>query len=193
MPTATPAATLPRDLIDDLLGEILRREGWPKYTDHPADRGGPTKGGITIPTLSRWRGRPCTADDIRRIEEDEVRAIYRQMYVIEPGYAGIADDQLRCLVVDSAVLYGSDDASPWLQQAANDLGAALKVDGAVGPKTLAAVNALPADPLVLRVCAYRLRKMGRVITDDALRRGRTADQSLNAAGWSNRLAEFLEV
>lgn len=127
------------------------------------------------------------------MQESEVRAIYRARYINGPGYAGIRDDALRSLVVDCCVLYGQDDASPWLQQAANALGACLKVDGAIGPKTLAAVNALDPASLRLHVMAARPRKMGRVITDDAKRRGRTEDQSLNAAGWSNRLAEFLEA
>ncbi len=37
MTVASPAATLPSDLIEELLADTLRREGWPKYTDHPAD------------------------------------------------------------------------------------------------------------------------------------------------------------
>lgn len=176
---------------EDIITAVLRAEGWPRYTDHPADRGGPTKGGITLSTLSAWRRRSCTAADVEALDEAEVRAIYRARYVEGPGYAGIRDDDLRSLVVDCCVLYGADDASPWLQQAANARGARLKVDGAVGSKTFAAVNALDPAALRLHVIAARLRKMGRVITDDAKRWGRVQDQALNAAGWSNRLAEFV--
>jgi Putative secretion activating protein len=178
--------------IERVLDEVIRREGG--YVNHPADKGGPTKFGITLETLTKWRRpRPVTVDDVYRLSEAEARQIYRQKYITAPGYGGIVDPQLAGLVVDCAVLYGEDDASPWLQQAARDLGATLVVDGKVGPKTLAAVNALDPDKLIRRICAYRLRKMGRVITDDAKRRARIEDQALFAAGWSNRLAEFVEV
>lgn len=191
--STAPGAAIPRDPIERIIDETLRREGWPEYTDRPSDRGGATKGGITLATLTAYRKRPCSSVDVAALGEGEVRAIYRRCYVEAPGYAGIANAPLRGLVVDCAVLFGEDDASPWLQQAARDLGAVLVVDGKVGPKTLAAVNALDADKLIRRVCAYRLRKMGKVITDDARRRARTEDQALNAAGWSARLAEFMEV
>ncbi|WP_207479590.1 glycoside hydrolase family 108 protein [Arenibaculum pallidiluteum] len=180
--------------VDDIITEILRHEGWPRFTNHPADRGGPTKGGITLETLRRWRApRSVIARDVEALDEVEVRAIYQARYVEEPGYAGIIDDRLRALVVDCAVLFGTDDASPWLQQAANAYGAGLKVDGQVGPKTLAAVNCIDPAKLFRRVLAARIRKHGRVVTDDAKARGRTSDQSLNAAGWLARAAEFLEA
>ena len=184
MTTALSGAALPRDSIDRVLDEVIRREGG--YVDHPADRGGPTKFGITQATLAKWCGRAVTADDVYRLSEAEARQIYRTRYVIAPGYAGIRDQQLAGLVVDCCVLYGEDDASPWLQQAANALGAGLKVDGQCGPKTIAAVNALPADRLIRLICAARLRKMGRVITD-------SPKQAAFAAGWANRLAEFVEA
>jgi lysozyme family protein len=185
MPTPS-GAEIPRDPIERVLDEILRREGWPKYTNHPADRAGPTKGGITLDTLRKWRGRAVIARDVEALDEAEVRQIYRARYVRDPGYLGIADESLRALVVDCCVLYGEDDASPWLQQAAKDLGADIRVDGKVGPVTCAAVNALDADRLIRKVCAFRLRKMGRVITDKP-------SQAVFAAGWSNRLAEFVEA
>lgn len=179
--------------VDAIISDVLRREGWPTYTDRPSDRGGPTKGGITLATLAAWRGRSVTAADVANLDEHEARAIYRQRYVVEPGYSLISDGLLLGLVVDCAVLYGTDDASPWLQIAANRLGAGLKVDGAVGPRTAAAVNALPAVSLYILVCSERIRKTGRIVTADAKRRRRTEDQALNAAGWLNRATELLEA
>ena len=184
MPTTPTGAAIPRDPIDRVLDEVIRREGG--YVDHPADRGGPTKYGITLATLAKWRGRTVTADEVYRLSEAEARQIYRARYVVAPGYAGIRDQQLAGLVVDCAVLYGEDDASPWLQQAANAQGAGLKVDGQIGLKTITAINALDADRLIRSICAARLRKMGRVIAD-------SPKQAAFAAGWSNRLAEFVEA
>lgn len=178
-----------------VIDAILRREGWPRYTDRSSDRGGPTKGGITLATLTSWRKRPVTATDVAALDEAEVRAIYRARYIEEPGFVGIADAALRALVIDSGVNHGTTRAGKWLQDAVNDLAGRplLKVDGAVGPKTLAAVNGADAAGLWRSVFVARMCFYGDLISSDARKRGRTDDQALNAAGWLNRLAEFMEV
>ena len=189
------AAAIPRDSTESIIDAILRREGWPRYTDRPSDRGGPTKGGITLATLTSWRNRPVTAADVAALDEAEVRAVYRARYIEEPGFAAITDDALRALVIDSGVNHGPARAGTWLQDAVNDFAGRplLKVDGAVGPKTLAAVNGADAAGLWRSVFAQRMRFYGQIITGDARKRGRTEDDALNAAGWLNRLAEFMEV
>ncbi|WP_372395183.1 glycosyl hydrolase 108 family protein (plasmid) [Azospirillum sp. HJ39] len=195
MSTTSTDAAIPRDPTEAVIDTILRREGWPCYTDRPSDRGGPTKGGITLTTLTGWRKRPVTAADVAALDEDEVRTIYRARYIEEPGFAGITDGALRTLVIDSAVNHGPARAGAWLQDAVNDLAGrpVLKVDGAVGPRTLAAVNGADAAGLWRSVFARRMRFYGQLITGDARKRGRTEDDALNAAGWLNRLAEFMEV
>ncbi len=195
MSTTPTGAAIPRDPTEAIIDTILRREGWPRYTDRPSDRGGPTKGGITLATLASWRKRPVTAADVAALDEAEVRTIYRARYIEEPGFAGIGDAALRALVIDSGVNHGPARAGTWLQEAVNDLAGrpVLKVDGAVGPKTLAAVNGADAAGLWRSVFAQRMRFYGQLITGDARKRGRTEDDALNAAGWLNRLAEFMEV
>lgn len=64
---------------DDLLDRLIAREGG--YVDHPFDKGGPTNFGITQTTLSRWRGRHCTPDEVKTLSEREAREIYRQWYL----------------------------------------------------------------------------------------------------------------
>jgi lysozyme family protein len=121
MSTTPTGAAIPRDPIEAIIDTILRREGWPRYTDRPSDRGGPTKGGITLATLTSWRKRPVTAADVAALDEDEVRAIYRARYIADPGFAGITDDTLRALVIDSGVIHNTSRAGTWLQDAVNDL------------------------------------------------------------------------
>ncbi len=194
MPTPAGAA-IPRDPTEAVINTILRREGWPRYTNRPSDRGGPTKGGITLDTLAGWRKRGVTATDVEALDEDEVRAIYRARYIDGPSYAGIADPALRNLVIDSGVNHGPGRASTWLQDAVNNVTGRLivKVDGTVGPATLAAVNGADAAQLWRTFFAIRMRFYGQIITGDARKRGRTEDDALNAAGWLNRLAEFMEA
>jgi lysozyme family protein len=166
--------------IDTILDEILRREGG--YVNHPADRGGPTHFGITAQTLGAWRklGRPATAAEVQALTETEARAIYRQQYITAPGFETITHPALLHLLVDAAVHSGPKRAVQWLQTA---LG--VTADGVIGPKTRAALA--HADPGVLygKVLGQRLRHLGRLITNDP-------KQSAFAAGWMNRIAEFVE-
>ncbi|CAO3357710.1 glycosyl hydrolase 108 family protein [Azospirillum melinis] len=93
-----------------------------------------TKGGITLATLTSWRKRPVTATNVAALVEAEAWTIYRARYIKEPGFAGITDDALRALVIDSGANHGPAGAGTWLQEAVNDLAGRplLKVDGAVG-------------------------------------------------------------
>jgi lysozyme family protein len=168
-------------MIEAILDEVLRREGG--YVDHPADRGGPTKFGITAKTLGEWRrlGRAATANEVSELTPDEARAIYRQRYVVDPGFEAVTDETLLALLVDAGVHSGPKRAVEWLQTA---LG--VTADGILGPRTRAALA--QADPVALyrRVLATRLRFLGRLITKDQR-------QAAFAAGWMARLAEWVEV
>ena len=166
--------------IDTILDEIIRREGG--YVNHPADRGGPTKYGITAQTLGRWRklDRPATATEVKALTETEARAIYRQQYITGPGFEAITHPALMHLLVDTGVHSGPKRAVQWLQAA---LG--VTADGVIGPKTRAALAAADQGVLYGKVLGQRLRHLGQLITHDPR-------QSAFAAGWMNRMAEFVE-
>lgn len=174
--------------IREHLDAILKREGWPEYTNRAADRGGPTKGGITLATLTAWRGRPQTIRDLQDLPESEARAIYRSHY-LKP-WEFINDPALFAVLVDYAVTSGHDDPTKAIQE---KLG--VKVDGILGPITRAAV--MQADPKALRdyVIGYRVRHMVNLALNDpklkALIAGRDDLQILNLRGWLNRATAFL--
>jgi len=166
--------------IDTILDEIIRREGG--YVNHPSDRGGPTNFGITAHTLGAWRklSRPATAAEVHALTKDEARAIYRQQYITGPGFDAVTHPGLLHLLVDSGVHSGPKRAVQWLQVA---LG--VTADGIIGPKTRAALAATDQAVLYSKVLGQRLRHLGRLITNDP-------KQSAFAAGWMNRIAEFVE-
>ena len=174
-----------------IVAEILDREGWPAYTNRPEDRGGPTKGGIT---LDSWRGftrnPDATAEELQQVTEQQARAFYTKRYIVDPRFDDIVDEELTELIVDAGVLHGTYRASRWLQKCAG-----VNADGQVGPITLAAVNAQPAAALVLEVCALRFELFGRLVSaDPELKRARAAGfklQAIFALGWNRRGAEFL--
>jgi len=164
--------------VDDVIDDIIRREGG--YVDHPADRGGPTKYGITQVTLTAWRSRPVTPKDVEALTVEEARRIYRKLYIDDPGFAPLPEP-LRGLVVDTAVHSGVKTAVRLLQKA---LGGLL-MDGILGPVTMAAVQ--DSNPVLLyrKMLAERIRYLGEVI------KARPSN-SVFAKGWMERVAEFVE-
>ena len=80
--------------VDEILDAVLEREGWPTYAVHPNDRGGPTKGGITLRTLEAWRGRRCTRAELQRLKRVAAVAMLKRRYVETNGINKIEDEQL---------------------------------------------------------------------------------------------------
>lgn len=163
----------------DPISDIIRREG-AAYTNHPADRGGPTKWGITQATLTAYRKVQVTEFDVASLSEAEARAVYADLYIHRPRFDQISDDRLRALVIDAGVNHGVEKAAKWLQRAVG-----VSDDGVLGPVSLAAINGADAGRLYRAVLAERIKLYGTLITKDP-------KQAIFAAGWANRVAEFLE-
>lgn len=162
-----------------VIDALIRREG-STYTNNPADPGGPTKFGITLKTLARWRApKAVTAGDVEALEETEARAIYVQRYVVDPGFAKIDHRQLRGLLVDSCVQHGEGDAVKFLQRAL-----AVKADGMLGSKTYSALIVTSPTYVYRCVVAERAIYYGTLIAGDS-------KLSIFAKGWMIRLAEFI--
>ena len=173
--------------IERVIDAIIRREGR-RFTNRPADRGGPTKFGITWPTLRAWRRKhggfiPTSKDGIieamRSLREAEARAIYRDEYISRPGFDRIRDDELFALVVDTGVLHGPRRAARWLQR-----GVGTVEDGIVGPNTLRAATRRPRDARKA-ILKARFASYGRTVRRDPT-------QLANINGWIARTNEFLQ-
>ena len=179
---------------NDIIDSIEKSEGWPKFTDHPDDKGGPTKGGITLATLEHWRQRPCEKADLKALDRHEARQIYQQMYIDDPGFRFITESLLRYQVVDCGVLHGPRRASKWLQQAINAQskavfnGQTVKVDGRFGPASQALLTQLRhhSDRINLRIATCRIRFLGRIV-------GRDPSQARWINGWLNRATKFVTM
>jgi len=177
--------------IEQIITEVIDREGR-RYTNHPADRGGPTKFGITLKALARYRGEAVTAADVAALQEPEARDVYRANYLVAPGFVKIHDPYVMVLAFDCGVNHGTDRATRWLQELS---GAA--VDGKFGPRTELAVNTFDPVRLYQRLLARRIRFFGQVINRDPERvRATKAGYKLQAAfaeGWLDRAAGFVET
>ena len=110
--------------FDRLVPKILRHEGG--YVNDPADPGGETKFGISK--------RAYPDMDIAALTEDQAIEIYRRDYW-QPWMDVISDKILALQAFDFEVNAGIVMAARVIQRAAH-----VKVDGIVGPKTLAAID-----------------------------------------------------
>lgn len=140
-----------RNAFSNCLAFVLEEEGG--YADMPGDPGGATNMGITRATLSAWRGKPVTKDDVLSLEREEAAAIYEANY-----WNAISGDELPA-GVDLALFDDAVNSGP--RQAVRDLQRALDVavDGIIGPITLAAIEAAAPADLVAGLCAARKARL----------------------------------
>jgi len=163
----------------NIVNVVLRHEG-STYTDHAADRGGPTKYGITQRTLEKYRDEPVTAADVQALSEAEARQIYEKFYIVAPGFVNLPQ-QIQTQVVDDGVLSGPQTATKDLQLA---LGVT-PVDGILGPKTLAAVhNHTDLRKLNNEIVVQRAERLSRIVRDDP-------SQARWIHGWIHRALSFI--
>lgn len=129
--------------IESMIEATIGKEGG--YSNHPSDRGGPTRWGITEAVARRngYRG------EMRNLPRETAVAIYRQEYAIKPGFAAVANISPAVAeeLFDTGVNMGPAVPSLWLQQALNGLNnngklyADIREDGDIGSGTLAALKA----------------------------------------------------
>ena len=116
--------------VETLIEEAIDREGG--YVNHPADRGGPTRYGITQ-RVARAHG---YGGDMRHFPRAEAVAIYRRIYWMRPGLERVARHAPRVAaeMFDTGINMGTAIAVGFLQRALNALnrGAADYPDVAAG-------------------------------------------------------------
>ena len=172
---------------DPIIDHIFAREGGGTYTNRPVDHGGPTRWGITCQILAAWRGHTVSADDVKALTEPEAREVTFELFIRRPGFNRIDDPAIREAVVDFAFLFGQDDAIPALQRLAGTA-----MDGVLGPKTAAAVNALEARAVVNHLACDRLRLHIATVVSDLKAKGKfVGTQAENLGGWANRSLGFV--
>lgn len=103
--------------IDQLIDEVIGREGG--YSNHPADRGGATRWGVTeaVARAHGYRG------DMRGFPRDEAVEIYRRLYWIKPGFDQVATraPKVAAELFDTGVNMGPGTATGFLKRTLNAL------------------------------------------------------------------------
>ncbi|GAB2799018.1 putative peptidoglycan-binding domain-containing protein [Halomonas shantousis] len=175
-----------------LIAAVIDREGG--YVDHPADRGGPTKYGITQAVARRhgYTGAMCdlprqkaceiyAADYWDSLRLDDVAAIHEPLaealfdYGVNSGPARAGEElQITLNVLNDQQRYYRD----------------MRVDGAIGPITLSALRAYrkARGSEGLEVLAATVNA-GRIIYCRGLARKRQSQEAF-AYGWFRRVVHL---
>lgn len=159
-----------RNTLPKVMPHVFKTEGG--YVDHVKDPGGATNLGITRNVLAEWRGRPVSKAEVKALGKSEATEIYRARY-----WNVVRGDDLPAgldyAVFDYAINSGPARAAKHLQWV---LG--IRMDGKIGPQTVAAAKAADVRDTIKRLCATRL---------DFLRGLKT--WAVFGKGWGRRVAE----
>lgn len=162
--TKTPLA-----LAYQCIDKLLDREGG-RYTNDPADAGGPTKWGWTQRGLSAHLRRPVTIDEIAGLTREDASNHYLQAHWFMPGFDKVAvlSVHIAAELLDTHVNLPPAKAVEFLQLALNALNGRgrlwpdVAVDADCGPATRNALDAYlkargaDAVPVLLEVMNAQL-------------------------------------
>ena len=175
--------------------EIVAREGG--YVDDPDDPGGATNHGVTIHTMRRL-GLDLTGDgqvtraDVQRLSREQAVQIFVDHYYVRPRIADLPEP-LQATVFDMYVNAGAN-AVKILQRLLRKMGFAVEVDGAIGPKTIAATARAHASAPDHMVDAYGIERRNYYF-DLADRRPASRKYARSRAGgkggWIKRAEAFI--
>ena len=181
---------------DPAFDKVLGLEGG--YVDHPNDPGGATNWGISIRYL-RERGDldgdglpdgdldgdgDIDVDDIRAMNPADAKHLYHTGFWVPNRLQEIADQEVAEKIFDMCVNMGSRQAWKLVQQACNEMGGDLTVDGIVGPATLGVIDAYsdpgaPDGPLVNLIREQQVQFYERLVE-------RRPNLAVFLDGWKNR-------
>lgn len=158
--------------IDDIITDVIKREGGSTETNDPLDAGGRTAYGI-----SEKSNPEAWADG--KVTSDEARAIYLAKYVKNPGFDTIPDARLMHQMVDFGVLSGPSVAIRKLQHTLR-----VAEDGILGPTTLKALSEANPRAINNALCIERCKMLAQIVQ-------KTPSQARFLVDWLDRALSFL--
>jgi lysozyme family protein len=176
------------DKVEKAINTTIQLEGG--FSNHPNDRGGVTKYGITLTLYQKIVNPNATASDLQAISSNDARQFYKAQFFyknkIEQLPEGIWD-----IVFDMCVNHGPKNAFSIMQMCFRRLGQKCSLDGATGPETIAAATTL-AGTTQASLNALRMALMAERIGFYAAIIQRKPDQKVFASGWMSRAVYFLD-
>lgn len=126
---------------------VLASEGG--FVNNPKDPGGATNLGVTQAAWRDWVKRPVSEIEMRELTPEKVSPMYEMRF-----WAPVKGDQLPLgldyAMFDFAVNSGPGRAAKTLQEVVG-----VAPDGALGSRTMAALEAIPVEGLIHDLCESR--------------------------------------
>lgn len=165
-------------MFDEAFKHLLKHEGgFTSDSRDPGNAGGTsTNLGVTQMVWESWIGRKSNEKEMRALTPEKVAPLYKKKY-----WDIVKGDDLPSgvdyCVFDAAVNSGPGRAAKWLQEAVGAF-----PDGAIGPKTLAAVNAMNPIDVINAMCDTRQSFLEELVTFRIFGRG-----------WTRRVSEVRQT
>lgn len=171
------------DLIDAIVNKIIGVEQG--FVDHPTDRGGATKWGLTKIFLKDVTGREWTTEEIRSMSRERAAGIYK-LWLAMKRLDQLPDDYLLSwITIDFAVIAGARRAIRAIQKYMG-----VHIDGIAGPETQGAWHLL-TDAERTQAAAFVVAE--RTVHHFHDMKHNPEQARAFADGWGARLAEQIRA
>lgn len=165
--------------IEDALLFTLKNEGG--YTDHPLDKGGATNKGITIGRLSEYLGRPATKADVKNLDYDTIRSIYKKYYWDVLNLDHVLDQSIATVLFDMGVLCGTGTAARLCQEVLG-ISQTKKMDA----PTLKKINSTTDEIFIPAFAQKNIERFEAIVNNNP-------SQRVFLKGWKNRANRLLSL
>jgi lysozyme family protein len=164
--------------FESAFSKVLLAEGF--YVDHPLDHGGPTNMGVTIGTLSDYIGREATVEEVKNLDIDTARKIYKANYWDRLKLSHIIDSNFADILFDQAVNRGTRRVAEQIQKLVG-----VRQDGVIGPITLKAINNMDSKKMLIEFLKSTQDAYVSIVTNNP-------SQLVFLSGWIKRTHRFLD-
>ena len=189
---AAPVSSLPSKTNNDNFSKIspviFQNEGG--YVNDLDDAGGATNKGISWPIWQRYAkedlGVEPTLANLKKLTNEQAEIIYRKRYWEPSGFNNLKDPKLALMSYDWTITSGG--AGKQIQKLLNnEFGQSLNVDGAIGPKTIDAMNSVPDSSKLAEKIADIRKAYYRNLADAKPKNAKFL------TGWLNRVDRCSQV
>jgi lysozyme family protein len=172
--------------FDIAFDRVIVKEGGSRFTNHPQDRGGPTRWGVTQQTYTNYLGRPASVDDVRNMPKAHAEDVYRLFYWDPMNLDLVKNFTLAYLLFDQGVNRGTITVARSFQRVLNvDFGKSLVEDGRIGPMTIEAADSVDVYDLCNKFIQAAQDAYVSIVRNNN-------SQLVFLAGWINRSQKLFD-
>lgn len=158
--------------IENSLLFTLKNEGG--YVDHRSDAGGATNKGITIGTLSEYLGRPASKEDVKNLDYETIKQIYKKFYWDKLNLDLVVDQSIATALFDMGVLCGTGTAARLCQKVLG-IPQTKKMDA----RTIEAINSTTDQKFIPAFADINIKRFEDIVKNKP-------SQRVFLRGWKNR-------